>query len=61
VSRSDLCDRLEHFVKTLGVDPAGRVDLGLKRLVAHMASYAAGCKHTRRLERIGTTDVVDSS
>jgi hypothetical protein len=34
---SDLRDTLEHFVKTLGVDPAGRVDLGLKRLVAHMA------------------------
>lgn len=28
-------------------DPAGRVDLGLKRLVAHMASFAAGCMYCR--------------
>ncbi len=28
-------------------DPAGRVDLGLKRMVAHMASYAAGCQYCR--------------
>jgi alkylhydroperoxidase family enzyme len=26
-------------------DPVGRVDLGLKRLAAHMASYAAGCQY----------------
>jgi uncharacterized peroxidase-related enzyme len=36
-------------------DPAGRVDLGLKRLVAHMASYAAGCQYCRAHTTVSAT------
>lgn len=36
-------------------DPAGRVDLGLKRLVAHMASYAAGCMYCRAHTTVSAT------
>jgi alkylhydroperoxidase family enzyme len=36
-------------------DPAGRVDLALKRLVAHMASYAAGCQYCRAHTTVSAT------
>ena len=36
-------------------DPAGRVDLGLKRLVAHMASYAAGCHYCQAHTTVSAT------
>ncbi len=36
-------------------DPSGRVDLGLKRLVAHMASYAAGCQYCRAHTTVSAT------
>ena len=36
-------------------DPAGRVDLGLKRMVAHMASYAAGCQYCRAHTTVSAT------
>lgn len=36
-------------------DPAGLVDLGLKRLVAHMASYAAGCQYCRAHTTVSAT------
>lgn len=42
-------------------DPAGAVDVGFKRLVAHMASLAAGCMYCRAhtavsATRLGVTD-----
>lgn len=36
-------------------DPAGRVDLGFKRLVAHMASFAAGCQYCKAHTTVSAT------
>jgi uncharacterized peroxidase-related enzyme len=36
-------------------DPQGRVDLGLKRLVAHMASYASGCQYCKAHTTVSAT------
>lgn len=36
-------------------DPAGKVDLGLKRLVAHMTSFAAGCMYCRAHTTVSAT------
>ena len=36
-------------------DPAGRVDLGLKRLVAHMASFASGCQYCKAHTAVSAT------
>jgi uncharacterized peroxidase-related enzyme len=36
-------------------DPAGRVDLGFKRLVAHVASYAAGCLYCQAHTSVSAT------
>lgn len=36
-------------------DPAGSVDLGLKRLVAHIASSAAGCQYCRAHTTVSAT------
>lgn len=36
-------------------DPAGRVDLGLKRLVAHMASAASGCQYCKAHTTVSAT------
>ena len=36
-------------------DPAGRVDLGFKRLVAHVASFAAGCQYCRAHTTVSAT------
>ena len=35
--------------------PAGKVDLGLKRLVAHMASFAAGCQYCKAHTTVSAT------
>lgn len=35
--------------------PGGKVDLGLKRLIAHMASYAAGCQYCRAHTTVSAT------
>ena len=35
--------------------PTGRVDLGLKRLVAHMASFAAGCQYCKAHTTVSAT------
>lgn len=35
--------------------PDGRVDLGLKRLVAHMASFAAGCQYCKAHTTVSAT------
>lgn len=36
-------------------DPAGRVDVGFKRLIAHMASFAAGCMYCRAHTAVSAT------
>ncbi|MEO8265401.1 MAG: carboxymuconolactone decarboxylase family protein [Ilumatobacteraceae bacterium] len=36
-------------------DPNGRVDLGLKRLVAHMASAASGCQYCKAHTTVSAT------
>ena len=36
-------------------DPNGRVDLGLKRLVEHMASYASGCQYCKAHTTVSAT------
>jgi uncharacterized peroxidase-related enzyme len=36
-------------------DPAGRVDLGLKRLIAHMASAASGCQYCKAHTTVSAT------
>ena len=36
-------------------DPAGQVDLGFKRLVAHMASLAAGCQYCKAHTTVSAT------
>ncbi len=36
-------------------DPTGRVDLGLKRLVAHMASFASGCQYCKAHTAVSAT------
>ncbi len=36
-------------------DPSGRVDLGLKRLVAHMASAASGCQYCKAHTTVSAT------
>ena len=36
-------------------DPAGTVDLGFKRLIAHVASWAAGCMYCRAHTTVSAT------
>ena len=36
-------------------DPKGRVDVGFKRLIAHMASFAAGCMYCRAHTAVSAT------
>ncbi len=36
-------------------DPNGQVDLGLKRLVAHMASFASGCQYCKAHTTVSAT------
>jgi len=36
-------------------DPNGRVDVGFKRLIAHMASFAAGCMYCRAHTAVSAT------
>ncbi len=36
-------------------DPEGQVDLGLKRLIAHMASFASGCQYCRAHTTVSAT------
>ena len=36
-------------------DPNGRVDLGLKRLIGHMASYASGCQYCKAHTTVSAT------
>lgn len=36
-------------------DPNGRIDVGFKRLVAHMASFAAGCMYCRAHTAVSAT------
>lgn len=36
-------------------DPSGRVDLGFKRLVAHIASYASGCLYCQAHTSVSAT------
>ena len=36
-------------------DPNGRVDLGLKRLIGHIASYASGCQYCKAHTTVSAT------
>ena len=36
-------------------DPKGRVDLGLKRLIGHVASFAAGCQYCKAHTTVSAT------